>query len=292
MNIFKTFVLMALLTGLMVAIGGAIGSSTGAAIMLVISIGMNFMTYWFSDSMVLKSYDAREVSREDSPQLYEIVEKLAANANLPMPRVYVINEAVPNAFATGRNPDHAAVAVTTGLMNTLDYNEISGVLGHELAHVKHRDILIGTVAASMAGVISLVADIVQWGAIFGTRSDDDGNGGTLGFLATVILAPIAATLIQLAVSRSREYDADKTGGEICGNPMYLAKALEKIERYAQTAAPMSKAGTATAHMFIINPLEHSKKMLKNLFSTHPDTEDRIAHLREQARDMRLLNNGQ
>ncbi|MBR3748227.1 MAG: zinc metalloprotease HtpX, partial [Selenomonadaceae bacterium] len=262
MNIFKTFVLMALLTGLMVAIGGAIGSSTGAAIMLVISIGMNFMTYWFSDSMVLKSYDAREVSREDSPQLYEIVEKLAANANLPMPRVYVINEAVPNAFATGRNPDHAAVAVTTGLMNTLDYNEISGVLGHELAHVKHRDILIGTVAASMAGVISLVADIVQWGAIFGTRSDDDGNGGTLGFLATVILAPIAATLIQLAVSRSREYDADKTGGEICGNPMYLAKALEKIERYAQTAAPMSKAGTATAHMFIINPLENSKKTLK------------------------------
>ncbi len=292
MNIFKTFVLMALLTGLLVAVGGMIGSSTGAAIMLVISLGINFVTYWFSDSIVLKSYDAREVSREDSPQLYEIVEKLAANANLPMPRVYVINENIPNAFATGRNPDHAAVAVTTGLMHALDYNEISGVLGHELAHVKHRDILIGTVAAAMAGVISMVADIVQWGAIFGTRSDDDDNGGTLGFLATVILAPIAATLIQLAVSRSREYDADKTGGEICGNPLYLAKALEKIERYAQTAAPMSKAGTATAHMFIINPLEHSKKMLKNLFSTHPDTEDRIAHLREQARDMRLLNNGQ
>ncbi|MBR1646717.1 MAG: zinc metalloprotease HtpX [Selenomonadaceae bacterium] len=289
MNIFKTFVLMALLTGLMVAIGGMIGSSTGAMIMLVISLGINFVTYWFSDSIVLKSYDAREVSREDSPQLYEIVEKLAANANLPMPRVYVINEAVPNAFATGRNPDHAAVAVTTGLMHALDYNEISGVLGHELAHVKHRDILIGTVAASMAGVISMVANIVQWGAIFGTRSDDDDNGGIIGFLATVILAPLAATLIQLAVSRSREYDADKTGGEICGNPLYLAKALEKIEHYAQTAAPMSQAGTATAHMFIINPLENSKKTLKNLFSTHPDTEDRIAHLREQARDMRLLN---
>ena len=289
MNIFKTFVLMALLTGLMVAIGGMIGSSTGAMIMLVLSLGINFVTYWFSDSIVLKSYDAREVSREDSPQLYEIVEKLAANANLPMPRVYVINEAVPNAFATGRNPDHAAVAVTTGLMHALDYNEISGVLGHELAHVKHRDILIGTVAASMAGVISMVANIVQWGAIFGTRSDDDDNGGIIGFLATVILAPLAATLIQLAVSRSREYDADKTGGEICGNPLYLAKALEKIEHYAQTAAPMSQAGTATAHMFIINPLENSKKTLKNLFSTHPDTEDRIAHLREQARDMRLLN---
>ena len=288
MNIFKTFVLMALLTGLMVAIGGMIGSSTGAMIMLVISIGINFVTYWFSDSLVLKSYNAREISRADSPQLYEIVEKLAANANLPMPRVYVIDEMVPNAFATGRNPDNAAVAVTTGLMNTLDYNEISGVLGHELAHVKHRDILIGTIAASMAGVISMVANIVQWGAIFGTRSDDD-DGGIVGFLATVILAPIAATLIQLAVSRSREYDADKTGGEICGNPLYLAKALEKIERYAQTAAPMSQAGTATAHMFIINPLENSKKTLKNLFSTHPDTEDRIAHLREQARDMRLLD---
>ena len=288
MNIFKTVLLMAMLTGLMVAIGGAIGDSTGAMIMLVIAIGMNFASYWFSDSIVLKSYDAREVSESDAPQIYNIVKTLAKNAELPMPRVYVIDTDVPNAFATGRNPDHAAVAVTTGLMKVLDYNEISGVLGHELAHVKHRDILIGTIAASMAGVISLVADIVQWGAIFGTRSDDD-NGGIIGFLATVIVAPIAAMLIQLAVSRSREYDADKTGGEICGNPMYLADALEKIEYYAQHSAPMSQAGTATAHMFIINPLENSKKTLKNLFSTHPDTSDRIAHLREQARDMHLLN---
>lgn len=288
MNIFKTFVLMALLTGLMVAIGGAIGDSMGAMIMLVIAIGMNFFSYWFSDSIVLKSYDAREVSDKDAPQLYGIVEKLAQNAKLPMPRVYIIDSDAPNAFATGRNPDNAAVAVTTGLMKALDYNEISGVLGHELAHVKHRDILIGTIAASMAGVISMVADIVQWGAIFGTRSDDDDNGGIVGLLATIILAPIAATLIQLAVSRSREYDADKTGGEICGNPIYLANALEKIEYHAQHYAPMDKAGTATAHMFIINPLENSKKVLKNLFSTHPDTDDRIAHLREQARDMRLL----
>ncbi len=287
MNIFKTVLLMAMLTGLMVAIGGAIGDSTGAMIMLVIAIGMNFASYWFSDSIVLKSYDAREVSESDAPQIYSIVKTLAKNAELPMPRVYVIDTDVPNAFATGRNPEHAAVAVTTGLMKVLDYNEISGVLGHELAHVKHRDILIGTIAASMAGVISLVADIVQWGAIFGTRSDDD-NGGIIGFLATVIVAPIAAMLIQLAVSRSREYDADKTGGEICGNPMYLADALEKIEYYAQHSAPMSQAGTATAHMFIINPLENSKKALKNLFSTHPDTSDRIAHLREQARDMHLL----
>ena len=284
MNIFKTAILMALLTGLMVAVGGAIGGSSG----VIISIGMNFFSYWFSDSIVLKSYDAREVSEADAPELYNIVAKLAKNANLPMPRVYVINSEVPNAFATGRNPDHAAVAVTTGIMRVLDSNEISGVLGHELAHVKHRDILIGTIAAAMAGVISMVANIVQWGAIFGTRSEDD-NGGWLGFLATIIVAPIAATLIQLAVSRSREYDADKTGGEICGNPMYLANALEKIEYYAQHSAPMPQAGTATAHMFIINPLENSKKTLKNLFSTHPDTDDRIAHLREQARDMHLLN---
>ena len=287
MNIFKTFVLMALLTGLMVAIGGLVGDSTGAMIMLAISIGINFFSYWFSDSVVLKMYDAREVTKDDAPQLYGIIERLAKNANLPMPRVYVINTDVPNAFATGRNPDHAAVAVTTGIMKALDANEISGVLGHELAHVKHRDILIGTIAASMAGVISMVADIVQWGAIFGTRSDDD-NGGFIGTLATIIIAPLAATLIQLAVSRSREYDADKTGGEICGNPMYLANALEKIEYYAQHAAPMSQAGTATAHMFIINPLENSTKTLKNLFSTHPDTDDRIGRLREQARDMRLL----
>jgi len=287
LNIFKTFVLMALLTGLMVAIGGQVGGSTGAMIMLVISIGMNFFSYWFSDSIVLKSYNAREISEADSPQLYKIVQTLAQNADLPMPRVYVIDSEVPNAFATGRSPDHAAVAVTTGIMRALDYNEISGVLGHELAHVKHRDILIGTIAASMAGVISMVANIVQWGAIFGTRSDDD-NGGIIGTLATIIIAPIAASLIQLAVSRSREYDADKTGGEICGNPMYLANALEKIEYYAQHYAPMPQAGTATAHMFIINPLENSKKALKNLFSTHPDTQDRIAHLREQAREMHLL----
>ena len=288
MNIFKTFVLMALMTSLMVAVGAMVGDSMGAMIMLAIGLGMNFFTYWFSDSMVLKSYNAREVSENDAPQLYNIVSKLAQNANLPMPRVYVIDTDVPNAFATGRNPDHAAVAVTTGLMKTLDYNEISGVLGHELAHVKHRDILIGTIAAAMAGVISMVADIVQWGAIFGSRSDDDEKGGMIGLLATIIIAPIAATLIQMAVSRSREYDADKTGGEICGNPIYLANALEKIEYYAQRYSPMPQAGTATAHMFIINPLENSKKALKNLFSTHPDTDDRIAHLREQARKMHLL----
>lgn len=287
MNILKTTILMALLTGLMVAIGGAINGSTGAMIMLVISLGMNFFSYWFSDSMVLKAYDAREVSENDAPQLYKIVKTLAQKAELPMPRVYIINSDVPNAFATGRNPDHAAVAVTTGIMNALDYNEISGVLGHELAHVKHRDILTGTIAASMAGVISMVANIVQWGAIFGTRSDED-NGGLIGTLATIILAPLAASLIQMAISRSREYDADKTGGELCGNPMYLASALEKIEYYAQRNT-LEHSTTSTAHMFIVNPLEGASVKLKNLFSTHPATEDRIAKLREQALQLGVAN---
>ncbi len=287
MNIFKTVILMALLSGLMVAMGGAVGGSSGAMIMLAISLGINFFSYWFSDSMVLKAYDAREVSEADAPQLYNIVKNLAQKADLPMPKVCIINSDVPNAFATGRNPDHAAVAVTTGIMKVLDYNEISGVLGHELAHVKHRDILTGTIAASMAGVISMIANIVQWGAIFGSRDND--NGGILGTIATIILAPLAASIIQMAISRSREYDADKTGGEICGNPMYLASALEKIEYYATHSAPLENSSTATAHMFIVNPLENSGKMLKNLFSTHPATEDRIAKLQEQAREMRLLN---
>ena len=287
MNIFKTTILMALLTGLMVAIGGAINGSTGAMIMLVISLGMNFFSYWFSDSMVLKMYDAKEISESDAPQLYEIVKNLAQKAELPMPKVYIINSDVPNAFATGRNPSHAVVAVTTGIMRALDYNEISGVLGHELAHVKHRDILTGTIAASMAGVISLVADIVQWGAIFSTRSDDD-NGGFIGTLATIIIAPLAATLIQMAISRSREYDADKSGGEYCGNPLYLASALEKIEYYAQNAT-LENANTSTAHMFIVNPLEGASVKLKNLFSTHPATEDRIARLREQALELNAGN---
>ena len=282
MNMLKTTVLMALLTGLLVAIGGAVAGESGAIMMCIISIGMNFFSYWSSDKMVLKMYDAKQVDAKSKPQLYNLVAKLAQNANLPMPRVYIINSDVPNAFATGRNPEHAAVAVTTGIMNTLDDNEISGVLGHELAHVKHKDILISTIAASIAGVISMIANIAQWAAIFGTRSDDEGNGSIIGTLFTIIIAPIAATLIQLAISRSREYDADKTGGEICGNPMYLASALEKIEYYSQHLAPLHDASPATAHMFIINPLENAKVTLKGLFSTHPATSERIARLREQA----------
>lgn len=291
MNTIKTAFLMALLMGVMVAVGGAFGGHTGATIMLVLAIAMNFFVYWNSASMALAAYNAQEVSREEAPQLYQLIENLAANAEIPMPRVYLIPSDVPNAFATGRNPSHAAVAVTTGIMRALDYNELSGVLAHELSHVKHRDILISSIAATMATFIGYIANIAQWAAIFGTgRSDDDEDGGGLiGLLVTIIVAPIAASLIQLAISRSREYDADKSGGEICGNPNYLADALEKIEYYAKHMAeiPATPTTEATAHMFIINPLSGSGKALVNLFSTHPATEERIARLRQQARDMGL-----
>lgn len=289
MNVFKTTMLMALMTAIMVGVGNLVGGNTGMAVMLVISIGMNFFTYWNSDSMVLKMYNAREISESESPQLFNIVKNLAQKAELPMPRVYVIDSDVPNAFATGRNPEHAAVAVTTGIMRTLDYNELAGVLGHELAHVKHRDILIGTVAASMAGVISMIGNMLQWAAIFGSsNSDDDDRGGWLGMIVGIIIAPLAASIIQMAISRSREYDADKTGGEICGNPIYLASALAKIENYTQSSPPIKNASTATAHMFIINPFDGTAKFLKGLFSTHPDTAERISLLRQQASDMHLL----
>lgn len=283
MNTLKTTVLMALLMGIMIAVGGAFGGRGGAMLMLIVSLGFNFITYWFSDSIVLKAYDAQEVDASSAPQLYHLVEKLAANADLPMPRVYIVNSGAPNAFATGRNPSHAAVAVTTGLMNTLDYEEIGGVLAHELSHVKHRDTLISTVAAAMAGVISTIANIAQWAAIFGTgRSDDDDNGGFLGLIVTVVIAPIAAALIQMAISRSREYDADKSGGEICGNPNALADALEKIEYYSLHGPMLAHTTTSTAHMCIINPLAGSKQTFVNLFSTHPPTKERIARLRQQA----------
>ena len=288
MNSIKTTMLMALLMGLMVALGGAFAGHTGMTVMLVIALGMNFFSYWFSDRMVLSMYNAQEVDRQSAPELYGLVEKLAGRAQLPMPRVYIINEDAPNAFATGRNPSNAAVAVTTGLMRALDYNEISGVLGHELAHVKHRDILISTIAATMATVISYAASIAQWAAIFGGgRSSDDDRGGIIGLIATAIIAPIAAALIQMAISRSREYSADEGGAEICGNPNYLASALEKIEYYAVHGASLPEATPATAHMCIINPLTGRDISFKSLFSTHPDTQERIARLREQAQRMHI-----
>ena len=285
MNTLKTTVLMALLMGILIAVGGAFAGRSGAMIMLLFSLAMNFGTYWFSDTIVLKTYGAREVTADDAPELYNLVANLAANAELPMPKVCIINSGVPNAFATGRNPSHAAVAVTTGLMQALNYDEIAGVLAHELSHVKHRDTLISCVAAAMAGIISMIANIAQWAAIFGGRSDDDENGGFIGLIVTIVIAPIAAALIQMAISRSREYDADETGGQICGNPNALANALQKIEYFSLNAPPMAQATTSTAHMCIINPLKGSRKMLSSLFSTHPATEDRIARLRQQAAAM-------
>ncbi|MBQ1913879.1 MAG: zinc metalloprotease HtpX [Selenomonadaceae bacterium] len=278
--------LMALLMAIMVAMGGAFGGQSGATIMLIIAVAMNFFTYWFSDKMVLSAYGAREIGPQDAPELYHMVEDLAKRAELPMPKLCIINSNEPNAFATGRNPDHAAVAVTTGIMRALNYNELSGVIAHELSHVKHRDILISSIAATFATMISWAAQMAQWAAIFGSRSDDDDNGGLIGTLATIIIAPFAAMLIQMAISRSREYAADKSGGEICGNPNYLADALEKIEYYTMNSRPMEQATPATSHLFIINPLKNSGRTLMNLFSTHPLTEDRIARLREQAAERR------
>lgn len=284
MNNLKTLMLMVLMAAIMMFIGGMIGGRGGLMAMLIMSLIMNVVTYWFSDTMVLKMYSAQEISRDEAPQLYGLVENLAANANLPMPRVCIIDSDTPNAFATGRNPSHAAVAVTTGIMRVLDYNELSGVLAHELSHVKNRDILTSTIAAMMANVITYAAQFV---AFFGGRSDDEESSNPIAALATVILAPIAAMLIQMAISRSREYEADHDGGVICGNPNYLADALEKIEYYASHATTVRDVNPATAHMFIINPLKGTGAKLANLFSTHPATSERIARLRQQASLMRV-----
>lgn len=286
MNTIKTAMLMALLGAIMVAVGGAFGGHNGAMIMLVVALGINFFSYWYSDTMVLKMYRAQPITRNQAPELYGLVEKLAEKADLPMPKVCIINSDVPNAFATGRNPSHAAVAVTTGIMRILDYDELSGVLAHELSHVRHHDTLISTVAASMATAISYVAQMAQWAAIFGAgrSSDRDDNGGALGFLFTIIIAPIAAMLIQLAISRSREYDADRSGGELCGNPRYLARALEKLEYASAHLRPMTAATPSTAHLFIVNPLKNAKMSFASLFSTHPSTAERVSRLEEQARE--------
>ena len=285
MNNIKTVMLMVLMAVIMMLIGGLVGGRTGLTIMLFFSIAMNIYSYWCSDSLVLRWSGAQEVTREQAPQLYDLVEKLASRAGLPMPRVCIIDADEPNAFATGRNPEHAAVAVTTGIMRVLDYNEISGVLAHELAHVKNRDILTSTIASMMATVISYAA---QFFMFFGGSSDDDDGVNPIAAIAMMILAPIAAMLIQMAISRSREYEADHDGGEICGNPNYLADGLEKIEYYV-THSPetLPDAKPGTANMYIVNPFEGTGKALTKLFSTHPDTADRIARLREQAREMRV-----
>ena len=252
--------------------GNAFGGQSGMTMALILALGINAFSYWFSDRIVLKMYRAREVNSAEAPELYEIVRRLAHKAGLPMPRVYVIEQPQPNAFATGRNPEHAAVAVTTGIMKLLGPEELEGVIGHELAHVKHRDILIGTVAATIAGAISYLAHIAQWAMIFGGRDDDDGN--PFAAIVMMIVAPIAAMLIQMAISRSREYAADAGGARIAGKPRHLSSALRKLGSASQQI-PM-QAEPATAHMFIVNPL--SGKSMARLFSTHPPMEERIARL--------------
>ena len=278
-NILKTAVLMAAITALFMAIGGMIGGRTGMMVALLVAVGMNFFSYWFSDTMVLKMYKAREVDATTAPRFYAMVQELAARAQLPMPRVYLIDESAPNAFATGRNPDHAAVAATTGILNVLTERELRGVMAHELAHVKHRDILISTISATMAGAISMLANFAMF---FGGRDQDGRRANPLVGIAVAILAPMAAGLIQMAISRAREFEADRGGAEISGDPQALASALQKIQHYAQ-GTPMATAEQhpETAQMMIMNPL--SGGGLRGLFSTHPATEERVERLMAMAR---------
>ena len=272
-NMIRTTLLLAGLTGILLLIGGFFGGRSGMLIALIFSILMNFGSYWYSDKLVLKMYKARELSGAEAPELFRMVENLAGNAGLPMPRLYVVENPMPNAFATGRDPKHAAVAVTTGITRILNKEELEGVISHELAHVKNRDTLISTVAATIAGVITFMASMAQWSLIFGGGDDDGAN--PLGILAMAILAPIAAMVIQLAISRGREFEADARGAKISGNPLSLASALAKLE--SGNNAVRSDVNPSTAHMFIVNPLKGKK--MSSLFSTHPSTEERISRLR-------------
>src|SRR3989442_532868 len=276
-NIFKTGLLLAVLTAMLVLLGGAIGGQQGMMIAFFLALAMNFVSYWFSDKIVLAAYGAQPIDEAAAPRLYAVVHRLATRADIPMPRVYLIRSETPNAFATGRNPQHAVVAVTEGIMRILDEEELEGVLAHELSHVKNRDVLIATVAATLAGAITYLAHMAQWAAMFGGRSSDDEErgGNPLGLILMAVLAPLAAMLVQLAVSRAREFQADATGAQVAGRPRGLAQALEKLER-ANEVAPMA-ANPSTAHLFIVNPL--GRNVLMRLFSTHPPIEERIARLR-------------
>lgn len=281
MNYFKTTVLLIALTLLLVWAGSMFGGRQGAVFAFAIAMGMNFFSYWFSDKIVLKIYGAREVSEQESPTYYGIVKELTQYAGLPMPRVYIIPTNAMNAFATGRNPRHAAVAVTEGMLTSLKREELRGVLGHELSHIGNRDILISTIVATVAGAIMMLANMARWAAIFGGyggRDEGENRGGGLAMLLLAIVAPIAALIIQMAISRSREYAADKGGALMTGNPLGLASALEKLQQ-ASLVRPMD-AGTATAHLFIVNPL--SGRSFATIFSTHPPIEERIKRLRAMA----------
>lgn len=277
MNTIRTTLLLGALTGLLMLIGGYFGGKSGVVIAFLFAMVMNFGSYWFSDKIVLRMYKAQEISESQAPELYGIVKNLALRGNLPMPRVYVIPENTPNAFATGRDENHAVVAVTEGITRILNRDELEGVIGHELTHIKNKDMLIGSIAATLAGAIVMLANMAQWAAIFGgvSRDDDEGGGGLIGLILMAILAPIAATIIQMAISRSREFLADAGGAKISGKPYGLAGALEKLQRASQ-AIPMD-ANPSTAHMFIVNPLTGGSLM--SLFSTHPPLEERIARLK-------------
>ncbi len=279
MNTLRTGILMAAMTGLFLAVGFLLGGTGGMAIALVIAVAMNAFAYWNADKMVLRMYHARPVDKQAAPTLVGIVEQLARNAELPMPKVYIIDDPQPNAFATGRNPENAAVAATTGLLKRLSAEEVAGVMAHELAHVKNRDTLTMTITATIAGAISMLAN---FGLFFG---DNRNNPlGIVGAILVMILAPLAAGLVQMAISRTREYAADRGGAEICGHPLWLAAALEKIDRAARSIDNnTAENNPATAHMFIINPL-HSHRV-DNLFTTHPRTENRILRLRQMAAEM-------
>lgn len=274
MNNIKTLFLLVTLTLILVWAGGALGGKQGMTMALIFALMLNFFAYWFSDKIVLRMYRARQVSESEAPELYGIVRRLVQKAGMPMPRVYIINENQPNAFATGRNPKHAAVAVTTGIMRILSHEELQGVVAHELSHVRHRDILVSTIAATIAGAISYLAQMAQWAMIFGGRGDDEEGGNPIAALAMMIVGPIAALIVQMAISRSREYSADEGGARLAGNPRYLAGALRKLD-VASKKIPMH-ANPATSHMFIVNPL--SGGGLLKLFSTHPPVEERIARL--------------
>jgi heat shock protein HtpX len=278
MNTFKTALLLGSLTGLLMLIGGFMGGKSGVMIAFVFAMVLNFGSYWFSDKLVLRMYHAQEVTETQAPELYRMVQSLSLRGGLPMPRVYVIPENTPNAFATGRDEHHAVVAVTEGIMRILNHDELEGVIGHELSHIKNKDMLIGSIAATLAGAIVMLANMAQWAAIFGgvSRDEDEGGaGGIIGLILMAVLAPIAATLIQMAISRSREYLADDGGARISGKPYGLAGALDKLQRASQ-AIPMA-ANPSTAHLFIVNPLTGGS--FRALFSTHPPIEERIARLR-------------
>ncbi|MBH9579484.1 zinc metalloprotease HtpX [Inhella proteolytica] len=278
-NLMKTAILMAAITALFMVCGQLLGGQNGMILALLFALAMNFFSYWFSDKLVLKMYNAQEVDARSAPRFYAMVQELAAKAQLPMPRVYLIEEQAPNAFATGRNPSHAAVAATTGILRVLSERELRGVMAHELAHVKHRDILISTISATMAGAISALANFAM---IFGGRDEDGRPVNPIAAIAVAILAPLAASLIQMAISRSREFEADRGGAEISGDPEALASALDKIRRYASgIPLPAAEAHPETAQMMIMNPL--SGGGLRGLFSTHPSTEERIERLLAMAR---------